>query len=93
MELARVPLVLATLVLLATEAVASALALPLCICTSRDCSSEASCWKADEKSLLLALVLLLVALDEAALEVEVRKDVVLVDDALEDEDVEPYQST
>lgn len=66
---------------------------PLCICSSRACSSEANCWKAEEKSVLLALVVLVVALLEAELAVEVVKDVELAEDALEVEAVEPYQLT
>jgi len=67
--------------------------LPLCMFNSRACRSEANCWKAEEKSLLLALVELVVALLEAELAVEVVKDVELAEDALEVEDVEPYQLT
>lgn len=94
--LASVLLVLLTLEVVASDDVASVPSLlPVCcICNSSDCSSAANCWKADEKSLLLALVvLLLVELELDALEVEVRKDVVLVDDALEVEDADLYQST
>ena len=93
---ASVLLVLLTLEVVASDDVASVPSLlPVCcICNSSDCSSAANCWKADEKSLLLALVvLLLVELELDALEVEVRKDVVLVDDALEVEDADLYQST
>lgn len=67
--------------------------LPLCMFKSKACSSEANCWKAEEKSVLLALVVLVVALLEAELAVEVVKDVELADDALELEAVEPYQLT
>ena len=66
---------------------------PLCMFSSRACSSEANCWKAEEKSVLLALVELVVALLEAVLAVEVVKDVELAEDALEVEAVEPYQLT
>lgn len=94
MALARVLLELLTLEVVATDDAASVLVVPVCcICNSSDCSSEASCWKADEKSLLLALVLLLVALELDVLEVEERKDVVLADDELEVEDADLYQST
>jgi len=73
----------------------SVLLVPLCICRSRACSSEASCWKADEKSLLEPLVVLLVEvlLVLLALLVLVRNEVELADDALEVEDAELYQST
>ena len=75
------------------EALVAPVRLPLCMFSKRACSSEANCWKAEEKSLLLALVELVVALLEAELAVEVVKDVELAEDALEVEAVEPYQLT
>ena len=94
MALARVLLLLTLEVVASDDDASVASVLPVCcICNSRDCSSAANCWKADEKSLLLALVLLLVELELDVLEVEVRKDVVLADDALEVEDADLYQST